>query len=92
MCESVPLLGEEDLLQDARLAVPLCESLCAIGTSVDQGAGKGQGPRGAPGDALLHGVMGQAPRHLKRVAVHHHLALRRLAKVLDLVDVDWRGG
>lgn len=85
----VPLLAEEDLLQDAHLPVPLGHLLRAVGSGGDQAAGQRQGSGRRPRDPLLHGVVGQPPRHLKRLPVHHQLPLGRFAKVLDLVDVDW---
>lgn len=87
----LPLLAEEDLLQDAHLSVPLGHLLGAVGSGADQAAGQRQGPGRRPRDPLLHGVVGEPPRHLKRLPVHHQLPLGRLAKVLDLVDVDWWG-
>lgn len=87
---AVPLLAEEDLLEDAHLSVPLGQLLGAVGPGADQAAGQGQGSGRRPRDPLLHGVVGQTPRHLERLPVHHQLPLGRFSKVLDLVDVDWR--
>lgn len=84
----LPLFAEEDLLQDAHLTVSLGQFLRAVGPVDDQAAGQRQGPRGRPGDPLLHGVVGEPTGHLKRLPVHHQLSFGGLTKVLNLVDVD----
>ncbi len=83
----LPFFAEEDLLQDAHLAVSLCEFLCAVGPRGDQAAAQGQRLWGGPGDPLLHGVMGEPTGHLKRLPIHHQLSLRCLPKVFNLVDI-----
>lgn len=87
-----PLLGEEDLLQDALDALGLREALAAAAAGDDERRRQLQGLGVGPGHLLLHGVVAEAPRRLEGVPVLQHLPLGRLAKVLDLVHVHCEGG
>lgn len=85
----LPLLVEEDFLENTHLSIPLGHLLTAVGPCTDQTAWQDQRSRGCPGHPLFHGVMWESPGHLKCMPVHHQLPLGRFTKIFNLIYIYW---